>query len=112
MLSGVMQNSHEHIVSEIDEGELQVYKKKDMNKKDLAELERLDQVRLIKIREGELKSKLSLLNERMDQVRYFSESTLQKTQKISIKDDDAVDIDYKMYALNSNKTKLAQEYIA
>lgn len=83
-----------------------------MGKKDLAELERLDQIRLIKIREGELKSKLSLLNERMDQVRYFSESTLQKTQKISVKEDSAVDIDFKMYALNSTKTKLAQEYVS
>jgi hypothetical protein len=42
-----------------------VYKKKVLSKTDLAELERLDQMRLIKIREGELKSKLDILNDKM-----------------------------------------------
>ncbi len=54
-----------NILEDIGRNKLVVYKKRDLNKDDLAEMERLDQARLIKIREGELKSKLDLLNEKM-----------------------------------------------
>lgn len=90
-----------------------VYKKKDLAKEDLAELERIDQARLIKIREGELKSKLDLLNEKMQEIKYFSESSLKHQPiKLPVQNYENIDdqLDYKSFGLDSTKTRLAEEY--
>lgn len=47
-----MQQSEHAILEQIDNREVVVYKKKEMSKEDLTELDKMDQARLIKIREG------------------------------------------------------------
>lgn len=50
MLSQVMWRSEQKVVNDIEARKMIVYKKKEMGKEDLVELEKIDQMRLIKIR--------------------------------------------------------------
>lgn len=50
MLSQAMWRSEQKVVNDIDADKVIVYKKRDYTKDDLAEFEKMDQMRMIKIR--------------------------------------------------------------
>lgn len=77
-----MSRRSEKIESQLEKGDLFVHLERNLaNKQQLEILDQIDIARMIKIKDGQLRSKLDILNDKMSQIDMIESSQTSKKQK-------------------------------